>query len=51
MFSALLTFVHDAIAIQEEFTLTVISPCVLSATESMLSLSLLDTLDLGDLVL
>ena len=44
MFAVLLTFVHDVIDIQEEFTLTVISPWVLSATESIPSLFLLDTL-------
>jgi len=43
MFTVLLTSVHDVIAIQEKFTLIVISPWVLSATESTLSLFLLDT--------
>jgi hypothetical protein len=44
MFAVLLTPVHEVITIQEEFTPTVISPGVLSATESILSLFLLDIL-------
>jgi len=44
MFTVFLTSVHDVIAIQEGFTLTVISPWGLSATESIISLFLLDIL-------
>jgi len=44
MFPVLLMLVHDVISIHEEFTLTVVSPRVLSATENILTLFLLDTL-------
>jgi len=43
MFAVFLASVHDVIAIQEEFTLTVIRPWVSSATESILSLFVLGT--------
>jgi len=49
MFAVLVTSVHDVNAIQEQFTLTVISPWVLPATLSILSLFMLDALDLGGL--
>ena len=44
MFAVLLMSVRDVIAIKKEFTITVICSWVLSATEGILSLFLLDTL-------
>jgi len=49
MFAVLLTFVHDVIAIQEEFTLTVVSPFVLYATKNPFFVLVGHSLDLGDL--
>jgi len=44
MLTVLLTSVHDVIAIHEEFTLSVVSPWVLSATENIFTLFLTDSL-------